>query len=113
MTKTATRQMKSVESREQYLKAAKAYCKRRFDYHCEQDPWCHESHNVAKAMADTEKRFVDMGTFGVEGDCEENGEGCIDIQYLNTGDSYELTIVHWKGRFILSSWGDIAERYAH
>ena len=103
------RQQKTTETREQYLSKARRYCADRLVHHNEIDPHCHESHNVARAMEDTEKRYVDLGTFGVEGDCALNGEGCIDIQYLNAGDTYETTIVYYRGRLMVTSWGDIVE----
>lgn len=45
----------------------------------------------------------------VEGDCAENGENRITIQYLNSGETYETTICYYRGRFLVSSWGDIVE----
>jgi hypothetical protein len=66
---------------------------------------CHESHTVAKALKLTEARFVDLGTFGVEGMVEP------PLQFLNSGDTYGLTVLYWKGRFMAGNWGDIAERY--
>ena len=106
-----TREQKTNETREQYLKKARDYCRRRFNA-IEAENCHHPSHSAAQAMEETEKRFTDLGTFGVEGDCEENGEGCITIQYLNSGDSYDSTIIYWEGRFIVSSWGDIVENVA-
>jgi len=101
------------ESREHYVTKARNWCRRRFQWLRDNDfdnRYCHESHTVAQAMRETEAIYVDLGTFGVEGDCHLNGEGRFDHQYLNTGDSYELTIMHYKGRFLVTSWGDIAER---
>jgi len=69
---------------------------------------CHPSHAAARALELTDKRF-DIG-YGVEGDTADNGEGHITIQYINTGDAYTPTVCYYKGRFIVSSWGDIAER---
>jgi hypothetical protein len=91
------------------LKKARAYAARRYselldtpEFSC-----CHKSHAVARALEDTEKRFA-LETFGVEGDCELNGG--IDIQYLNTGDTYAPTVCYYRGRFVVSSFGDIVER---
>ena len=103
------RQQKTTETRLQYLTKARRYCADRLAHHNEMEPYCHESHNVARAMEDTQKRYIDLGTCGVEGDCAMNGEGCIDIQYLNAGDTYDLTIVYYRGRFLVTSWGDIVE----
>jgi len=70
---------------------------------------CHPSHTAAEVLGEREKRFPDLGTFGVEwwDDCGQDG-----WQYLNTGDSYELTILFSSksGRFRVGCWGDIAER---
>ena len=104
------RQQKPTETRTQYLTAARRYCADRLSYHNGLEPYCHESHNVARAMEDTESRYVDLGTYGVEGDCKMNGEGCVDIQYLNAGDTYDLTIVYYRGRLLVTSWGDIVEK---
>ena len=100
------------ESREQYLERALKYCNERLAWHSRVRPHCHKSHNVSKAMKDTEHIFVDLGTFGVEGDSALNCEGCIDIQWLNTGETYELTIVYFQGQLQIASWGDIAEQYS-
>jgi hypothetical protein len=34
------------------------------------------------------------------------------LDYVNMGDTYDTTLIfdHRKGRFIVSSWGDIVER---
>ena len=109
--------MTTTETREQYLLKALQYCNNRLVHHNKLDPYCHVSHNVARAMKDTEECYIDLGTFGVEGDCESNGEGRIDIQYLNTGDSYENTIVYYCDQLIIANWdqliianwGDIVE----
>lgn len=99
------------ESRLDYLKKARNWCRRKFcDLKGNPDfKWCHDSFAVAEAMQLTEQQYADLGTFGTEGDCEMNGEGCIDIQYLNAGDSYELTIVYRNGRFRVCCIGDIYE----
>ena len=34
------------------------------------------------------------------------------VDYSNTGDSYALTVVNFKGKLRATSWGDIAEKYA-
>ena len=88
-----------------YMEAARRYSRHRFNVHCGDDPWCHESFHVASALSDTERRFVDMETFGVEGILE----GKVDIQFLNTGDAYDSTVLYYRGRFRVSSWGDILE----
>jgi len=47
-------------------------------------------------------------TFGVESAELTPGEW---ITYLNTGDTYEPTVYHWRGRFHAGAWGDVAERF--
>lgn len=106
------RQQKSTESREEYLRAAARYCRRKLTEEVENDPHCHISHNVDRAFRLTEERFADLGTLGVEGDCRLNGEGHIDIQYLNTGDCYDRTIVYYCNRLRVASVGDILEQVA-
>ena len=49
------------------------------------------------------------GTFGVEA-FETRREGWCD--YLNAGDSYAPTLVRFRGRYRVTTCGDIAERYA-
>lgn len=34
----------------------------------------------------------------------------IDIRYCNTGDSYGMTILYWKGRFRIGDWASIVEK---
>lgn len=31
--------------------------------------------------------------------------------YLNAGDAYATTLVHFRGKFRVTTWGDIAEKY--
>lgn len=71
---------------------------------------CHYSHAVAEALRLTEKRFVDLGTSGVEGDCALNGEGHPDIEFLNAGDIYDATIVHYGEKFRVCSLADVADK---
>jgi len=33
-------------------------------------------------------------------------------EYLNAGDTYAVTLVYFRGRYMVTSWGDIAERWA-
>ena len=94
------------------LTTARVYARKRFNELREMPEfwYCHEGHAVARALEDTEKKFPKLETYGVEGDCHLNGENSIDIQYLNTGDTYAPTIVYYKGRFRVTSWGDIVEQ---
>ena len=54
----------------------------------------------------------ELGDFsGVEGvDITVQGER-VGVEYLNAGDTYTPTLVRFNGRYRVSSWGDIAERY--
>lgn len=104
------RQQRNNETRQEYLTAARRYCAAIFRQ-LEEETGCHYSHNVADAMRQTEKRFTDLGTFGEGGTCEDNGNGEPDLQYLNTGDTYEPTIVHYRGRFSVCSWGACVEDF--
>jgi hypothetical protein len=71
----------------------------------------HESFAAEKALEMTVKQFQELfAGCTVEGDCAGNGEGHITVQYINMGDTYDLTICFHKGRFVVGSWGDIAER---
>jgi hypothetical protein len=47
------------------------------------------------------------GTHGVES-FETRRNGWCD--YLNAGDAYAATLVRYRGRYRVTSWGDIAER---
>jgi hypothetical protein len=47
------------------------------------------------------------GTYGVEG--IETPDGW--IEYLNSGDTYTVTLLRFKGRYKVGTCGDIAERY--
>jgi len=81
--------MEPGQTREEYLKRVAKYCRTKYAvmrttqrYHCS-----HTANDVLK-LADA--LFIDLGTFGVEGFSDECGRD--GIQYLNTGDTYELTI---------------------
>lgn len=49
------------------------------------------------------------GTHGVESFECRDGSVC---DYLNAGDTYALTLVRFRGRYRVTTWGDIAERHA-
>ena len=112
------REKKTSETNIQYLNAAKKYANRAFweirnsDHYIygERYNYGHESHAAAAALELTEARFVDLDTFGVEGDSKLNGEGHISHLYLNSGDSYEPTLFFFRGRFIVSNYCDIVGR---
>ena len=51
------------------------------------------------------------GFYGVEGfDVTVRGER-VGVEYLNAGDTYATTLCRIGGRYRVSSWGDIAEKY--
>jgi|LakMenE01Jun11ns_1017448.scaffolds.fasta_scaffold9756401_2 hypothetical protein len=106
-------QQQSTQSRLDYLRKARNYAKRQFDklIISPEYRYAHPSHAVAHALQLTEARYPDLGTFGVEGTTSDYGQDVFTIQYLHTGETYDLTICYYKSRFIVSSWGDIAERY--
>jgi hypothetical protein len=70
--------------------------------------YCHESFAMRDALQLTEVRFPELRTYGVESGQLQSGEY---FSYLNTGDTYNPTIVHFRGRFSVCAWGDIVERY--
>ena len=101
-------QMQPGEYREKYLRKALRYCRNQYTKLKQEDPWCHCSHNAVAAMKLTEKRF-DLGTFGIEGFCDEMGRD--GVTYLNTSDTYKITLCFRNNteRFYISSWGDMLE----
>lgn len=102
--------MKPGETRDAYLQKAIKYLRKHYEVMREAER-CHNSHTADEAMRALEKLYPDMGTFGVEGWCDDNGHD--GVSYLNTGDIYELTIVFYSrsGRFYLKSWGDAHEAW--
>jgi len=75
----------------------------------------HASHLAAEALSHAEKvaNFFEKGWagfHGVEGSVEP------DFLYLNTGNTYDPTVVATPGpwgdyRFTVASWGDLVESY--
>lgn len=100
------------ESRERYLARARRFCKvaeRRLLASGEY-AYCHPSFLVRDTLLAVEAAFPDLGTFGVEGIEAGKGSRSPAIDYLNTGDSYELTLLHVRGRYRVGCWGDYVER---
>ena len=98
---------------EKKLKSAQRYARKKFNELREGDhkwAWCHASHAVAEALQQAEKKFS-LDTFGVEGFCDPVGQE--GFSYLNKGETYALTLGahhdHHDARFVLTSWGDVAE----
>lgn len=58
-------------------------------------------------------RFMEAhGVEAIEGEWVDGYYGNIVASYVNTGDTYNPTLLHESetGRFILTSWGDWVER---
>jgi hypothetical protein len=68
----------------------------------------HVSHLVAELLEETSR---EIGGFGEEGILD--AEKGIDLQYINVGDAYNLTILYdgAKNRFSAETLGDVVERY--
>lgn len=108
----ATIQQKPGETREAYLHKARRYCSSKFES-LRNDPdykYSHSSFAVRDAMLCTEAKYCDIGTFGVEYTARGKNRRSPAIDYLNTGDSYGLTILRVNGMFRLGCWGNIVER---
>lgn len=79
---------------------------------------CHPSHAANRALLFAEQKIGSalLGTFGVEGfGLEEFGFYNESLSYLNTGDSYDLTVCFDSRncRFSIGSWGDFVERFSN
>ncbi len=101
--------MKVGESRRDYLRRAAKWCREQYKRK-RQTEYGHPSHTAQDVMEDAEKRFADLGTFGVEGWCGDCGRD--GWQYLSDGDTYSLTLLFCSEseRFSVGCWGDVAER---
>lgn len=100
------------ETREQYLARARRYCRTAMDKLSATGEYryCHESFLIRDTLLAVEATFTDLGTFGVEHTPAGNNRRSPAIDYLNTGDSYELTLMFINGRFRVGCWGDLVER---
>lgn len=96
-----------------YLEKARAYCQRLYDYaDLDGVHYCHGhwTHLMSECMKRTEAAFPDLGTFGVEGDCSDNGEGHYDCLYLNAGDTYAVTLLCGESPVVeVGDWGSLIE----
>lgn len=101
-----------VENRRGYLNRAHRFCSvvRKKLEESGEYRHCHESFLVLDILLNVESVFVDLGTFGVEYIAAGSDERSPEITYLNTGDSYDLTLLCVNGRFRLGCWGDYVER---
>lgn len=92
------------------LKKARAWCARQF---AKRYSWRvgHASHLACEILREADSKFS-LGSRGDEGWCDTVGDE--GVSYLNQGDTYDLTLCvltsHRSARFVVSSWGDIAER---
>ena len=110
------RPQRMAESDQVYLDAARQYARRVFNKLREQNSGRHHaSFDVRDALLKTEKRFCDLGTFGVESIIHSGDYQGPEICYLNTGDGYDLTLLYnWgTGRFQIGCWADLVEKHSH
>lgn len=100
------------ESRAEYLSYVARVARRALNKLRDSDDYryCHDSFAVRDAMLLAEAACPDVGTFGVEYVPEGNNSRSPAIDYLNSGDTYELTLLYVNGRFRVGCWGDIVER---
>ena len=92
------------------FKKARAYCRKKYnELRSGEFRYSHNSFAASKALELTDEKF-NIG-YGVEGDCELNGENHFDILYINTGDTYNTTICFINGKFFISCWGYYAEKH--
>ena len=100
------------ESRLSYLKKARKYAAATLAELIIDPEYghCHISFAIRDALLATETKFKDLGTFGVEFIAKGHNKRSPSITYLNTGDTYEMTILRVRGQFRVGCWGDIVER---
>lgn len=107
-----TIQQKVGESRLKYLHKAARFAREEYKKLFKEAGYrtIHHSFSLRDALLNTEKKYSDLGTFGVEYIAAGKNKKSPEITYLNTGETYELTILVVRNRFIIGSWGDIVER---
>ena len=95
-----------------YLRRAANWARKHYQKLLKLPEWkgYHSSHVLAQALKDCEKRYTDLGTFGVEYTAKGKGRKSPAITYLNSGDTYESTILFINGQFRIGCWGDYVER---
>ncbi|GHV36489.1 hypothetical protein FACS1894187_11160 [Synergistales bacterium] len=71
-----------------------------------EDPHTHHSHFVAEILEEVSSK---IHGHGVEGILDENKN--IDLQYVNMGDPYNMTILYDgnKNKFMADDWGSVME----
>lgn len=106
------RRQKTGESLRDYVRAACRYARRKLAELRDLDEYryCHDSFAVRDALLITEARFVDLGTFGVEHIPRGRNRRSPAIDYLNAGDTYEITVLYVSGQFRAGDWGYYVER---
>lgn len=111
-SKGRKRLQKTGETRLAYLARAHRACRVAYNVLADSGEYwhCHDGFLVRDTLLVVEQWFPDLSTFGVEGMQEGNNQRSPGFDYLNTGDSYELTIMYIRGRFRIGCWGDIVER---
>lgn len=101
---------KQREADEEYLQRAIAWCRKEYKRR-RQTEHCHCSHTAKDVLQECENVFPDLRMFGVEGFCDDTGQ--YGVTYLNTGDTYERTILFKSGpnggAWSLGDWGSLAD----
>lgn len=103
---------KENQTRQQYLRLVANFARKIFARLRQLPEYrrSHESFAVRDAMLCAERQYVDCGTFGVEHIDKGSNRRSPEIEYLNTGDTYDLTVLYVNGRFRVGCCGDIVER---
>jgi hypothetical protein len=106
------RLQKTSETRYVYLNRARRACHDAMARLAESGEYthCHRSFLIRDTLLVVEQWFPDLGTFGVESIYQGSNQRSPAIDYLNTGDGYEPTIMYVRGRFRIGCWADIVER---
>ena len=107
-----TIQQQSTASRAKYLRTAANWARKEYQRLLNHPDYrhCHESFALRDALQNTEAKYTDLGTFGVEYIQKGSNRLSPAITYLNTGDTYELTILYVNGQFRVGCWGNYVER---
>lgn len=110
--KYAKQFQESSHTRGDYVKRAARFSRKIFNVLSETADYAHshDSFAVRDAMLAAEFFFPDLGTFGVEHIREGKNSRSPAIDYLNSGDTYGMTVLYVSGRFRAGCWGDYAER---
>ncbi len=74
--------------------------------------WISSCYNRPSAVSIRLNMLNDLlGGFGVECSGDVDIHKGAPLEYINAGDTYTATICLFRGRWILSSWGDIVEKH--